>query len=70
MAFKTIYRFKGINGLYADENGDFFFNDKPARKIYNNGSIAVLCGRSKKGLIKLRSLAYKTRMVVNDTLPF
>lgn len=38
------------------------FNEKPTRKIYNNGSIAVLAGPTKLGLIKLRKIAYKTQI--------
>ncbi|HNR21064.1 MAG TPA: hypothetical protein PKN75_14975 [Bacteroidia bacterium] len=70
MALKTIYRFKGVNGLWADEFGNFYFNNKPAHKVYNNGSLAVLCGRSKRGIIKLRKLAYKLQQEVDDSLPF
>lgn len=68
MPYKTIYKFKGINDLYADEHGNFFFKNRPARKVYNKVSIAVLCGRSKKGIIKLRKLAYKISSFFNDTL--
>jgi len=66
-----IYKFKGIDDLYADEKGNFYFKNKPARKVYNKGSIAVLCGRSKRGLIKLRKLAYKTVAdLQEDDCPF
>ena len=66
-----IYKFKGIDDLYADMKGDFYFKNQPARKVYNKGSIAVLCGRSKRGLIKLRKLAYKTfANVAEDGCPF
>ncbi len=70
MALKTIYKFKGINDLFADDKGNFFYKNKPARKVYNKGSIAVLCGQSKKGIIKLRKLAYKASIEIDDTLPF
>lgn len=70
MALKTIYRFKGLSELWADENGNFYFKNKPAPKVYNNGSLAVLCGRSKKGIIKLRKLAFKTCVEIDENLPF
>ncbi len=69
MATEEVYRFKGIEDLYADKEGNFFYKDKPARKVYNNGTISVLCGKSKKGLIKLRKLAYKSSVEALD-LPF
>ena len=69
MPIKTVFKFRGIDGLFADEAGNFYFNGRPARKVYNNGSLAVLCGRSKKGIITLRKLAYKCTMEVDD-LPF
>lgn len=70
MPLITIYKFKGIDDLYADEHGNFYFKNKPARKVYNRGSIAVLCGRSKKGIIKLRKLAYKTTTFIDNSCPF
>lgn len=69
MATEHVHMFKGIPDLYADKEGNFFYKDAPARKVYNNGTISVLCGRSKKGLIKLRKLAYKSAIEVSD-LPF
>ena len=61
--------FKGIEDLYADMDGNFFYKGVPATKVYNNGTISVLCGKSKRGLIKLRRLAYKSSLEVID-LPF
>ena len=61
---ETVYKFKGINDLYCDLSGNFFYKDKHAKKVYNNGSASVLCGRSKLGLIKLRKLAYKTEIEI------
>src|SRR5438477_3596286 len=57
----VVYRLKGIPDLYADRDGNFFYKGSPAKKVYNNGStsltnhgtISVLCGKSKRGLIKL-----------------
>jgi len=66
MPYIIIYKFKGIDDLYCDEQGNFFYRGKPARKVYNRGSIAVLCGRSKRGIIKLRSLAYKSTLFMDD----
>jgi hypothetical protein len=69
MEIETIYKFNGISGLYANTKGNFFYNGKPARKVYNNGSISVLACKSKRGVIKLRRLAYKTTML-KEALPF
>lgn len=54
-----IFRFKGFDNLHCDMDGNFFVNDKPVKKVYNNGSLAILVGKSKLGIIKLRKLAYK-----------
>lgn len=64
--FETVYKFKGIENLHCDLKGNFFFNEKPIKKVYNNGSVAVLAGKSKLGLIKLRKLAYKSKIEVNE----
>ena len=66
MPVEVIYKFRGIDDLYADKDGNFFFKDRPARKVYNNGSEAVLCGRSKRGVKKLRTLAYKATREVRE----
>lgn len=58
--FEVIYKFTGIENLYCDLKGNFFYNEKPIKKVYNNGSIAVKIGNSKRGLISLRKIAYKT----------
>ncbi len=67
--YDIIYKFKGIDNLYADHKGDFFYNDRPIKKVYNNGSLSVLIGKSKRGIIKLRKLAYKTYKQ-KEILPF
>ena len=47
-----VYFFKGIPNLYSDVKGNFFYEGKPARKVYNNGSLSILCGKTKHGLKK------------------
>jgi len=69
MEKEKVYKFKGIAGLYADSQGNFFYKDAPAKKIYNNGTLSVLCGRKKRGIKKLRSLAYVS-FVTPLQLPF
>jgi len=59
---RDIFRFHGMENLYCDLDGNFFFNDKPIKKVYNNGSLAININGSKKGIIKLRKLAYKTQI--------
>lgn len=69
MIIKQIFRFKGIDNLYCDMSGNFFFNDKPTRIVYNNGTNSVMVGKSKKGIISLRKLAYKSTIQI-ENLPF
>ena len=69
MAFQKVYLFKGVVDLYSDLQGNFFFKGRPAKKVYNNGSVAVLCGQSKRGIIKLRKLAFISEVEVQD-IPF
>jgi len=67
---ETVYKFKGVNDLYCNLYGTFFYKGKLAKKVYNNGSVSILCGKTKYGLIKLRSLAYKCEIENNDDCPF
>jgi len=66
---QIIYKFKDIDNLYCDLNGNFFFNNKPISKIYNNGTLSIRCGKTKKGLKKLRKLAYKSEIEI-EVIPF
>lgn len=59
--YEVVYKFTNIENLYCDLKGNFFYNDKPVKKVYNNGSIAVKIGNSKRGLISLRKQAYKSQ---------
>jgi hypothetical protein len=66
MAIEKVYRFHGIEDLYSDAKGCFFFKNKLVPTVYNNGSLAVRVGRKKYGLKKLRTLAYLTYQKKND----
>jgi hypothetical protein len=66
---EEVYLFKGIPDLYANMKGEFFYKGRPAPKVYNNGSLAVKCHRTKRGLKKLRTLAYKGAIEIAE-LPF
>jgi len=70
MVKQRIYKFKGIEHLYADEKGRFFFQNKPAPKIINNGTLAIRAGRTRYGLKKLRRLAYIAYIYHTEDLPF
>ena len=70
MAIEKVYKFKGIEGLYADAKGQFYFKEKPLKKIYNNGSEAVRVGNTKYGIKKLRTKAYVAFIEFNRDLPF
>jgi len=69
MEIEEVYKFRGIPGLHADMKGNFFYNSSRIRKVYNNGSISVMIGKSKRGIIKLRTLAYKST-IIKEELPF
>jgi len=58
--FEEVYKFNGIDNLHCDLKGNFYFNNKPIKKVYNNGSLSVLIGKSKRGIKTLRKLAYKS----------
>ena len=66
---EVVYKFKGLPDLHCDLTGCFFYKNKPIKKVYNNGSIAVLVGKSKRGVISLRKIAYKSKIEV-DICPF
>jgi len=66
---QKVYKFRGIENLYADENGNFFFKQTPVPKVYNNGTLSVRVGKRKYGIIKLRTLAFVS-FIVPDALPF
>lgn len=66
---ETIYTFPSIPGLIATVNGNFEYNGMLTKTVYNNGSIAVICGRSKRGIIALRKEAVKAIRKIN-TIPF
>jgi hypothetical protein len=69
LEYEVIYTFPSVPGLVALLDGSFEYNNRPVRKIYNNGSLSVLCGQKKKGIIKLRKEAVKsTREIIN--IPF
>lgn len=69
MPWRKIYKFKGIDHLYADEKGNFFYKDRPVPKVVNNGSLAVRVGAIRYGIKKLRVRAYACRVAV-DECPF
>lgn len=66
---EIVYKFKGFSDLHADINGNFFYKDKPATKVYNNGSVSLLIGKSKISIKKLRANAYK-EYIQKVILPF
>jgi hypothetical protein len=69
MTKQKVYKFKNIPELYADLSGNFFFNQTPVPKVYNNGSSAVRIGKTKYGIKKLRTLAFVSYVIIDD-LPF
>jgi len=63
---KIVYKFHG-HDFYCDENGKFFNKeDKPLKIIYNNGSRSLLFEKKKFGLIKLRKIAFKSKIEIID----
>lgn len=69
MKMIEVFRFKDIEDLYCDMQGNFFYKYKPTKKVYNNGSISIICGKTKKGLISLRKKAYKVK-IEKQEIPF
>lgn len=57
--YEKIYRFTNVPGLYVDMAGNFQHDDKPVKKVCNNGSLAVQVGSRKFGIKKLRKTAFK-----------
>lgn len=54
------YKFN-IDGLIFHSN-KFWFNDKPCKLVYNNGSKSVLVNGRKLGVKKLRKQAVKIEL--------
>lgn len=61
--------FKGYPGLVW-HSGVWWLNDREVRPVYNNGSKSILYGGSKKSIRKLRGLAVKTVIEIDNGLPF
>ena len=56
---EEIFKFHGIDDLYSDINGNFFYKEKPIKKCYRSGQIYIRFNKKKYGMITLRKLAYK-----------
>lgn len=64
------YGFTGYDGLFW-HSGKFWFNNTEVKKVYNNGSIAILLYGTKKSIKQLRKLAYPCTIIIHtDPLPF
>lgn len=64
------YYFTDHEGLLF-HSGKFWFNDKPLKIVYNNGSKAVDFFGSKLGIKKLRKKALKCAIIIDkDGCPF
>ena len=61
--------FIGISNLYSDENGNFFYKEKPIKKKWRVGQIYIECNKKRYGMNTLRKLAYKTT-IKEEILPF
>lgn len=67
--YKSVYLFKGIENLYSDENGSFFYNERPIKKKWRVGQVYVEVNKKRYGMNTLRNLAYKS-IIKEETLPF
>jgi hypothetical protein len=56
---KQIFRFRNVEGLYAEMDGSFHHPEKRVKKVCNNGGLAIQIGRTKYGIKRLRKNAYK-----------
>jgi hypothetical protein len=65
------YSFTDVDGL-TWHSGKFWMNDKEVKRVYNNGSIALLLyGYQKKSIKKLRKTAVKCKIkIYTEPLPF
>jgi len=66
MKTKTIFVFNGYENLHAEADGTFWLNDLPCRKVYNSGTIQIRRGKFSVGLNKLRKLAIKKEVEINQ----
>jgi hypothetical protein len=64
----TIYIFSHAPEIYADEQGNFFrvADDKPLKKVYHNGRIAVRDKTKYYGIKRLRKNAIKSEKEINN----
>lgn len=65
------YCFTDVPGL-TWHSGKFWMNDAEVKKVYNNGSVALLLyGSQKKSIKKLRRTAVKCKLkIYTEPLPF
>lgn len=65
------YYFTEIEGLFW-HSGRFWFNERPVKEVYNNGSKSIiLYGSSKKSIRQLRKQAKRCKIkLYTETLPF
>jgi hypothetical protein len=68
MAKLTIYTFSHAPEIYADESGNFFrmSDDRPLKKVYHNGRIAIRDKTKYYGIKRLRANSIKSTKDVND----
>lgn len=62
MKYLSIYAFRHTSDIYADMNGNFFRmkDDKPVKKIFHAGRIAIRDKNKIYGIKRLRKNAVKT----------
>lgn len=63
------YIFKGYPGLVW-HSGGWWLHDREVVPVYNNGSKSINYAGSKKSIKKLRGLAIKTIIEIDNGLPF
>jgi len=64
-----VFKFKNINCLYSDINGNFFFNEKPIKKHWRKGQIFIIINKKQIGMKTLRKITYKSKINIEE-LPF
>lgn len=64
------YYFPQHEGLYW-HSGSFWLGEKELKKVYNNGSAAIMYHNSKLSINQLRKKAMKCKIkLLKETLPF
>jgi len=66
---QIVFQFKGIENLYSDLKGNFYFEERLIRKYWRKGQVFIIVNKKQIGMNTLRKLAYETK-INKIILPF